>query len=117
MTFDLSEGSRNLEYLTKYVQEVAKDKHGLGADQFLNRAASKKDKGKGKDDLYEWYPTFGPEEEEISDRIWDAMGAETRKKNKKKKRKKKATQNLVDLATDNDVFRKLLLTELKKGES
>jgi hypothetical protein len=117
MTFDLSEGSRNLEYLTKYVQEVPKDKHCLGADQFLNRAASKKDTGKGKDDLYEWYPTFGPEEEEISDRIWDAMGAETRKKNKKKKRKKKATQNLVDLATDNDVFRKLLLTELKKGES
>ena len=112
LSFDTRRGSRNLDYLEKYVREVAKKKGDVGADRFLNRAAAKKDKKDGPP--YEWYPTFGPEEEDISDSIWDAMGEETRKKNKTKARKKKAALNLVDLAADNEVFRKLLLTELSK---
>jgi hypothetical protein len=116
LDFPLDSGSRSLEYLTEYVQDIARKSGSIGADQFLNRAAKKKKKDKDGPP-YEWYPTFGPEQEEISDAVWDRMGDRIRKKNKKKERKKQATRNLVDLATHNDAFRKLLLTELKKGDA
>ena len=111
LKFNLTPNSRNLNYLTDYVQKVAKKNANLGADHFLNRAASKKKEDSAK---YEDYPDFGPEEEAISNEIWDRMGDETRKRVQQElKIKKQATRNLVKLATDNHTFRGLLLTELK----
>jgi len=110
LSFDLDSDSRSFKYLTEYVRDVAKKKANVGADKFLNRAAAKKD----QKDQHEWYPTFGPEEEEISDEIWDKMGEEVRETNEKKERKKKAATYLLDLAGEVPQFRALLLKELVK---
>lgn len=127
LKFDLSEGSRSLEYLTSYVQEVAERDGNIGADQYLQRAArflreaqlvlgAKKKK---KSEEHEEYPTFGPEEEKISDRIWDRMGEEARKKakSKKKTKSKKTAFQLMSLAKGNPELRTQLLRELAKEKA
>lgn len=111
LKFKLGAQSRSVQYLTDYVRAVARKEAEVGADQYLNRAAAEE----GNDTKHEWYPTFGPDEEQISDAIWDRLGEDERKKNEKKKRNKKATAYLVDLASEDPLFRQLLRKELLKG--
>jgi hypothetical protein len=138
MSFDTTPGSRCLEVLTAYTRGRAKKDRNMGAEEFLNRAASalraalrilaaktprkrKQKKSEGWENIEEMTESDLKISDEVFDRLRDKRFKELEKekkakaeKKKTKAEKKKTASILVELALDNDRFRHELLGELAK---